>query len=320
MRTVPYDLQTHLNGTATTTCRLLRIEAADSAGTTFGFATLDRSIKYDDGDGEVIYSGTNGFDPSALRSDMGYSVDNAEAYALISDDVNPGITIEDIEAGLLDDATWKCYLVNYENLTPGNHILLDAGDIGQVRTRYGMVWLPELLSSLVRLRQPVGGVDSITCRAAFGTPADSQTGCGIDAESLWVTGSVTAVSAESDRVFDIAIDDASSLVTPPSPGRIQWFTGDNAGNRLGWVESLVGDTVSLVEPTRKPVQIGDTFRIRPDCRKRYIEDCIGIWNNGINFKGEPYIPVGDASQIHTPGSQLPGGGGFIGALPEDEES
>lgn len=318
MRTVPAALQTHLDDVSTTTCRLLRIQIADSGGTAFGFTTLDRAIDYDDGDGVVTYSALNGFDPTALRSDSGYSVDNAEAYALISDDVNPGVTIEDIEAGLLDDATWKCYLINYQDLTPGRHILLDAGDIGQVRTRFGMVWMPELLSYLVRLRQPVGGVDSITCRATFGTPADSQTGCGVDAESLWVTGEVTGIGAESDRVFDITIDAPSSLVTTPAPGRIQWLTGDNSGNRLGWIESLEDDTVTLVEPARKPIQVGDTFRIRPDCRKRYLQDCIGIWNNGLNFKGEPYIPIGDASQIQTPGAQLPGVGGYAGHVTDEE--
>ena len=61
--------------------------------------------------------------------------------------------------------------------------------------------------------------------------------------------------------------------------------------------------------------------VRPDCRKRYTEDCIGIWNNGINFKGEPLIPVGDASAVQTPGAQLPGGGGYSAATPlPDSES
>lgn len=315
-RTVPGALQTHLNNASTSTCRLLRIETADSPPTVLGFTTLDQSVTYDDGDGEVVYSSLNGFDPTALRSDLGFSVDNAEAYGLISDDVEPGATVEDIEAGLFDDATWKCYLVNFENLANG-HILLDAGDVGPIRVQYGMVWMPELLSHVVRLRQPVGHVDSLTCRAEFGTPADSQTGCGIDASTLWADGEVTGIGAEADRIFDVAI--FGSLATIPAPGRLRWLTGDNAGNRIAWIEEVDGDTYTLGEPTRRPIQVGDTFIVRPDCRKRYIQDCIGIWNNGVNFKGEPYIPVGDASQVQTPGAQLPGAGGFIGsAFPEDE--
>ena len=76
--------------------------------------------------------------------------------------------------------------------------------------------------------------------------------------------------------------------------------------------------VTLGEPTPFPIQIGDTFRIRPDCRKRYAEDCIAVWNNGINFKGEPLIPVGDSASIQTPGGQLAGGGGFRARSQADE--
>lgn len=317
MKNVPAGLQTHLNGNATTTCRLLRIQTSESEPTVLGFTTLDRPVVYDDGDGEVTYYPLNGFDPTAFRNDTGYSVDNAEAYALISDDVEPGITIEDIEAGLLDDATWKCYLVNFESPSDG-HVLLDAGDVGPVRTRYGMVWIPELLSHIVRLRQPIGHVDSITCRAIFGTPADSQTGCGIDASTLWVSGEVTSVGAETDRVFTADVEASSSGIS--APARVRWLTGDNVGRNLAWVESINSDEIILGEPTLKPIQVGDTFEIRPDCRKRYLQDCIGIWNNGINFKGEPYIPIGDASQIQTPGSQLPGQGGFIGNAVWGEEN
>lgn len=317
MRAVPAALQADYDTGQTTLCRLLRIQTNDSPPRTLGFTTLDQDVAYDDGDGEITYSALNGFDPTALRSDLGYSVDNAEAFALISQDVSPGFTLEDIQAGALDDAQWKLYEINYLIPTAGRHVLLDAGDTGQVRVKHGLVWMGELLSYLVRLRQPIGGVDSLTCRAIFGTPADSQTGCGVDAEALWVGGTVTAVGAETDRVFDAEV--ASGLVTAPVPGRVQWMTGDNAGKLVYWVEAVDGDEITLGEATRRPIQVGDTFRIRPDCGKWYERDCIGIWDNGLNFKGEPHIPVGDAGQVMTPGAQLPGGGGFQGTNPPDEE-
>lgn len=321
MKNVPAALQAHLDNNVTTTCRLLRIQTADSPPVVLGFTTLDRSIEYDDGDGLVTYSSLNGFDPTALRNDTGYSIDNAEAYALISDDVEPGITVEDVEGGLFDDATWKAYLVNFENLSDG-HVLLDAGDVGPVRVRYGMVWMPELLSHIIRTRQPIGHVDSISCRAEFGSPAASQTGCGVDAESLWVHGVVTSVGAETDRIFDAEVD--TGLVRTPVPGRLRWLTGDNANPRLTWVEAFDDSgspvEVTLGEPTQRPVQVGDEFEIRPDCGKLYLQWCIGVWDNGPNFKGEPYIPIGDASQIQTPGAQLPGAGGFVGTTPPDEDS
>ncbi len=74
---------------------------------------------------------------------------------------------------------------------------------------------------------------------------------------------------------------------------------------------MAGAVVTLSEPAIYPIQVGDTFRIRPDCAKRYQEDCINVWANGPNFKGEPLIPTGDATAIQAPGAQLPRAGGFV---------
>lgn len=304
MRTVPVALQTHLNGPGTTTCRLLKITLKN--GAVFGITNLDKDIEYDDGtdsNGAITYVAANGFDPSALTADIGYSVGNAEGYALVSDDI-PGITTEMVEAGDLDDAQWICYLVNYRDLTMG-HVILDAGDVGQVRAKYGMVWIPELLTYLSRLRQPIGSVWSRPCRAIFGSPANSQTGCGVDISGLWVTGTVVSVGAETDREFEgSAIADSSGIT--PSPGRVQWLTGSNAGREYAVEEIDSGNAVTLSETTGYAIQVGDTYRIRPDCSKRYEEDCIAVWNNGVNFKGEPYIPTGDAMQTQLPGAQVAG--------------
>lgn len=312
MREIPSDLQAHLDGADTTTCRLLRIQLSD--GTVYGITTLDRDVVYDDSNGLITYVATNGFDASTFSADSGYSVDNAEGYALISKDI-PGITVEMVEAGELDDAEWICYLVNYEDLTMG-HVILDAGDLGEVRAQYGMVWIPELLSYAMRLRQPVGHVTSRTCRAIFGSPHNSQTGCGIDLAPLWSSGEVTAVGAETNRTFtgDVTTTITSDSPADPLPGRVQFLTGKNAGREFS-VESFDAGEVTLNETTPYPIEVGDTYRIRPDCRKRYIEDCIGIWDNGLRFKGEPLIPVGDAAAIQAPGGQLPGGGGFKGSEP-----
>lgn len=310
-RNVPVALAAHLAEPVNTTTRLVKINLR--SGTVYGLTMLDRDVPYDDGsaDGEVNYVATNGFDPSAFSSDVGASVDNAEAFALISDDI-PGVTVAMAEAGELDDAQWICYLVNYEDTSMG-HVVLDAGDLGEVRTRYGMIWIPEFLSYVSRLKQPIGHVWSTTCRAIFGTPAGSQTGCGIDLTPLWVSGEVTAVGAESNRTFtgDAVVSSGS---VNPVPGRVQWLTGNNAGREFA-VEDVAGLVVSLIETTGYPIEIADTYRIRPDCRKRYLEDCIGVWANGPNFKGEPLIPVGDASQSQTPGAQLPGLGAYHATRP-----
>lgn len=317
-RVVPVALQTHLDEAATTTTRLLKITL--KSGLAYGLAMLDQDVAYDDGtaDGEINYIATNGFDASTMSADLGFSVANAEAYALISDAV-PGVTVAMVEAGEFDDAQWVLYLVNFLNLANG-HVTLDAGDVGEVTTRFGMLWMPELLSYAMRLRQPIGSVWSRRCRAIFGTPADSQTGCGVDLAPLWQNGTVLSVGAETNRIFtgDVVSPDSPGIV--PMPGRVQFLTGANAPREFA-IEEVSGDVVTLSEPTNYAIAPGNTYRIRPDCAKRYAEDCIAKYNNGPNFKGEPLIPVGDAVSGQTPGAQMADAGGFVGGgTGTDEDS
>src|SRR5580692_5096509 len=145
-RAASSELLAHLAQATTTTCRLLKITLQD--GRVLGFSNIDIDVIYNDGVGPgsppeaVTYVATNGFNTTTFSADTGYSVDNAEAYALISNDTDDGITINDVATGALYEATWVCYLINWKDLTMG-HMILDAGSVGQVMTQYGMVWLPE---------------------------------------------------------------------------------------------------------------------------------------------------------------------------------
>jgi uncharacterized phage protein (TIGR02218 family) len=299
-RNIPIVLVDSLSQAASTMTRLLRVTL--KTGFVYGLCMSNRDLVYDDGTGPITYSATLGFDPSSFSSDISYSVDNAEGYALLSNDI-PELTVQMVEAGDFDDAQWICYYVDYEKLNPGTHIVLDAGDIGNVSTKGGLIWIPELLSYMMRLRQPVGGVWSRTCRAIFGTPADSQTGCGIDPATLWVAFTVSAIGAENNRTFS-----AAGLV-PGShgfyPGRVEWLTGDNfsKGGRIYATEifDAPSASISLNETTPYPIKVGDQGRIRPDCD--LTEAMCNSYSNYPNMKAEPRIPVGDTVAISVPGAQ-----------------
>lgn len=299
MRNWPPALIAHLQQPVTTTCRLLRLRLYD--GRVYGLTSLDRDVVYQG----VTYSAFTGIDPSVIATDSGLSVDNGEGFSLLADDEGAGITSRMIDAGELDDAQWTMMLVNWADLSMG-HGVLDAGDVGNVTIEQRTAYTVELISYVMRLRQPIGGLDSRTCRATFGNPADGQLGCGIDAEALWLYGTVTGVSAdEPRRVFA----DSNLLINPaPIPGRVQWLTGQNAArNRLYQVEatSLVSGTIAMIEPVGYDIAPGDTFRIRPDCAKT-LAAC-KAYGNLLNMKAEPYIPVGDGLETATPNAQIPGG-------------
>ncbi len=299
-RNIPIQLVESLGQAASTMTRLLRITL--KSGFVYGICMSNRDVTYDDGAGALLYRSADAFDPTTFSSDISYSVDNSQGYALLSNDI-PEISLEAVDAGEMDDGQWICYYVDYLRPLPKQHVVLDAGDLGQVQTKGGLVWIPELLSYIMRLRQPVGGVYSRTCRAIFGTPAPSQTGCGIDVTGLWINFTVSAVGAESNRTFI-----AAGLVAGSHglyPGRVEWLTGRNTakGGRQYATESFdaPSSTVTLSETTGYVIAVGDTGRIRPDCDKT--EAMCNSYDNFPNMKAETKIPVGDTVAISVPGAQ-----------------
>lgn len=291
MRVIDSVLQDHLEQDATTECQLLKIVCTD--GDVFAFSGLDSDRDYDDLGGVQTYRAHYGMEVSNIASEAGLGVDNAEASMLFLFDVSGAVTAEQIEAGKFDYAEYVLYLVNYMDLTPGRHVVLSSGTIGQIRTVDGQTFTPELRSLSQQTKQTIGDLTSVTCRTKFGSAQ-----CGVDAEALWESHTVTSVGAESDRMFSAATITAATGFF--APGLAQFLTGANAGKYIE-VESNTGGDVVLRFPTRKPIAVDDILRIRPDCKKRFIEDCIGLYDNALNFRGEPNLPLGDEGQLNAPG-------------------
>lgn len=302
MRNVPAALQAHLESSATTLCLLLKIVCRD--GTTFGFTTNDKDRTYDDGQGAITYTAPTGFEMSEVSASSDLGVDNAEAGGLIPIfDFPETISEQDIDAGLLDYAEQWVYLVNYSDLDTSDspyvakHAELFSGTIGRGSVSFGQLLRLELLSLTNQMRQNFVQKTSVRCRNDFGDEF-----CSVDAEALWQDFEVTAVGAESDRTFTA---DGLGLSSPPTaddffkPGLVRWTYGRNAGTRPE-VEGNVGAVITLATPTRYPVEVGDLGQIRPDCKKRFLEDCIGLYNNGLNFNGEPNLPLADDAQLAAP--------------------
>lgn len=297
MRFIPPALLSHLQQQSTTTCRLLRITL--QSGQVFGMTSLDADVLFDG----VNYKSPTGIDVSVIASDDSLGVSNAEVRSLL-EQFTGGITYEMAVAGELDNAQWELLLVNYRDLDQGA-MIIDAGDIGEVKITDGIVYAPEILSYAMRLKQSVGTSWTRRCRAVFGTDASSQNGCGVDAESMWVSGTVDYVDADDQhRIF--RSDDLMSS-DEFYPGRVRWITGPNASSRLSQVEahSSISGTVALIEPTGFAITVGDEFQIRADCNKSP-SNCL-VYGNFINYKGEPFIPVGDGLESQVPGAQVFGG-------------
>jgi len=303
-RQIPIAYQANLDQPVQHKTRCVRFRL--KSGLILGFAMWDQDIVYDHNDiyGATTYSASQGFDPSTISADVNYSVANSEGRILVSTTL-VGLTLEMVETGALDDGQWDCFELDWRNPAPGSALLLDAGDLGEVRTESGMVIIPELLSYAMCLRQAIGTVWQRPGRCIFGTPANSQTGCGVNAEVLWQDGEVVSVGSESDRTFTGSFNGFF-------PGRLEFTSGPNVGRRYA-IESVSGGMLTLAETTPFQIEPDHTYRHRPDCTKLKTGplgcDSYGNW---LNHKGEWTIPVGDGTAGSVPGGNLPGGGGWVG--------
>lgn len=330
-RFIPIQLQDHLDQPVTTTCYLLRVVPNMPGFAEYGVTTCSKSLRYDDGDGELLYNAPIGTQPSALQGSSSLGVDNAEATSLMPEYDIAGLSEVDIRAGVYDFANFHLYLVNYEDLSQG-HVHLRSGTLGRIKIDDdGLSFVNELRGYAAELRQSVCQKDSLSCRAIFGSQpiGSSNPGpqerfpCGFDATTLLVSATVISLGPEPSVSFSVGPDsslDTDSLV----PGMVFWVTGANAGksNEIG-SNNAAGD-ISLAHETAFPIQIGDNLFYREDCSKLARDDSKGCrhwfgdeWVN--HFRGEPDIPIGDAGAMETPGaSSPPGGGGYTFQPVEDQ--
>lgn len=313
MRAISPALQAHLDGGATTTTLLLRIDPVTEGYAPFGATLLDREVVYNDGTSEIAYSPLLGMVPANIVSSASMDVGNTEIQHLLPEADLP-ISEADIAAGVYDFAWYTLYLVNYDDLSMG-HVVMPSGhgQLGQMRMESGLSFWSELTDLTKLLKQSIVEKDSLTCRAIFGSqplgsgaPVEQRFPCGRDTTGLWFGSAVTAEDLETNRSFT-----ASTLGAPAGtyvPGMLRWLTGANTGRSHEVEEQAADGTINLTFETMFPIEVGDTFEIRPDCTKQV---------NGPNgckfhfatewvlhFRGEPLIPVADADQINMPGASM----------------
>jgi uncharacterized phage protein (TIGR02218 family) len=330
VKTINATLLTHKGQPATTLTDLLLVGPLDDA-TYRGFTLLDKDVTFTPsvGIGSMTFKARTGFEMSEFQQANDLSVDNAEANTLlpVAGFETEGFTQAQIDSGALDKVRFVVLRVNYNDLTAGRHEVIAAGTIGEVKTKVGGLTVLELRSLAQLLKQQsIVELDSLTCRAIFGSQAIGTGGgvveqrfpCGYDLTAEWVDGTVTDVGGETDRQFgDDDLIGTSFTENYFAPGLVEFLTGDNAGQQreVDTYDYLSG-IIELRFPTVSPMQVGDTYRIRRQCSKNASghNSCRTFFdtNWNLHFRGEPAIPVGQSDNLSTPGAQVSGGGGSVG--------
>ncbi|AVU00517.1 DUF2163 domain-containing protein [Xanthomonas oryzae] len=287
MKDIPLLLREHLAQDTTTTCILLKVVCAGTfAGRVLGFTSLDETVVYHDGLHTVAYTRDNGFYPAAYEASSELSADNTDVTGYASDS---GITIADVQAGVLDNAQVTIYRVNYMDLGMG-HEIVGYGKTGRAAVT-GQRWKVAFKSLIRLLEQTINPVWSLTCRAQYG---DGR--CGLPFE--WFAGSVAQPGSDPLRLF--VPSGLSQVAGDFAPGVLEWQSGDNAGAQME-VESYAPSSLQLSLTMPFPINAGDRFRIRRDCDKTHLT--CKARGNLLRFRGEHLTPVAQAA-LMVPGAYV----------------
>lgn len=271
-RTVSPALLAHYAGTVTTIARCWKCTRLDNR--VFGFTNVDQDVPF----GGVTYLAATGIVPSALEGRLDLSVPNTEVHGFLDSST---ITEADLLAGLWDGCVVEIFEVNYKDLTMGR-MVLTTGTVGNVSAGLE-AFTCELRDLAQALQQSIGEVYAAACPATLG---DAR--CTKDLTTFTVTGAVTAVNGR--RIFtDSARAEADDYF---GAGLVTWLTGANAGASME-VAIFAAGLFTLCLPMAADIAVGDTYRAVAGCRKRRTEDCSVKFNNVVNFRGFPDVPLND---------------------------
>lgn len=113
-----------------------------------------------------------------------------------------------------------------------------------------------------------------------------DTGCALLAASFAVTNSVA--SSPTTTSFNTTLAQDANYFTL---GSLIFTSGDLAGTKRTVKLHQAGGAITLLNPLPQAPQVGDDFTIYPGC-DRTKETCESAkFNNVVNFKGFPFIPV-----------------------------
>jgi uncharacterized phage protein (TIGR02218 family) len=258
----------------------------------------------------ATYVSSAGYNPSDIESGSDLSVDNMEVDGYLS---SPLITQDDIHSGRWDYATIVLFEAVPDIISLGVNILR-SGTLGQVKAGRTM-FTAELRGLTQKYARRIVMLTTQECNADLG---DAR--CKIDLDDWTVYGSVDSVT-DNRTIFDATRVEAADFFTG---GLLTWLSGANVGQSMEVKQSWPGIlelhegmpfpvTALNSDPGKSPTPaIPDTYKVYAGCQKRFYQDCIGKFNNGLNFRGFPHLPgvgvFGGPGTVMTPatvpGSQL----------------
>jgi len=275
MKTIPGPLQSHLEG-ATTTLSLCWLITKRNGVQILG-TDHDQDIVIRTGDLAGTYSARSNILPSNTKSNADLAVDNMDVQGAVgqNETLYLDVSVQDIEARLLDFAAVKLFFVNWQDPDMGQ-VPMRSGFLGAITYDSSGGYKTEVRGLAQKLQQNIVQTYSDKCTVIrFG---DAR--CKVDATALTIN--VVAASVTSRRELTV-----SGLTIQPtgyfSLGNLTGVTGANAAV-LRQVRVDTDGALQLFEAFPQDVEVGDTFTLSPGC-DRLAGTCLNKFDNLANFRG-----------------------------------
>lgn len=259
--------------TATTLATCWKLIRRD--GTVMGFTDFSRPLTIDG----TTYEAKTGYASTTIVSTAGLAVDNQDIEGSLSSD---SITEADITAGKYQFAVLQIFQVNYMDLSAGKKILR-TGFLGEL-TRGDHTFKAEIRGLAQMAVRNIGQLYAEKCRADLG---DSR--CCVNMETFTQDACVVATNGNA---FTIAVNRPAGYY---SNGKATFTSGPNAGVSVeisSHTKDGNNDVLTPFLPLHAPLAVGTTLIVQAGCSKEY-SVCRNIFNNYLNFRGEPGIPGTD---------------------------
>lgn len=279
MKTGTAGFNATLASGTTSFARILTITRTD--GVIKRFTDSDRNVV----NGILTYLAEPGFTMSAITTST-ENADQGVSIEMAIDDTN--ITLQDIRDGSYVGATTEIAIVKWDAPSGGKMVLF-GGEMKSLTDDDQDNFSFEIRGIFSGERFIEVDIYSPVCRAQLG---DSR--CRYNIDSLKLTGQVSAVISDFKFTLTSIVNGSISKVYW-NDGTCQFTSGANNGVAIE-VAKRVNNDFTLVLPAPLDIQVGDTVQIWPGCDKT-LGSCRDLYNNVINFQGEPFIPSPDGLRV-----------------------
>lgn len=262
-------------------------------GVRLGFTDHDADLNTTFG----LFESAPGIEATKISQSLGLSVDNLSLTGSISSDK---LTEQDLENGLYFDADVELFLVDWSNTA--NYLLVTRGNIGEIK-RGEHTFTAEFRSLAHRMNQKVGRTYQRYCDAHLG---DARCGVALAGTTYRVQGALAEAQGRKLVIAQAATYKNGWF----DRGLLTVLSGSSTGAKLE-IKEHNSAFIGLWDQPPQPLLKGDKVQLQAGCDKSY-KTCKERFNNGINFRGFPFIPGNDVMVwVASPGKDVYEGGSLF---------